>query len=172
MLLLPDYYKNSRAIREVLQSAKLAIEACLEAEGQTARCFFIMKTPNIAENERDVGIVPDDNIPDELRRQRVLAKLRSTPYATKAKIVEIAKAFHYGDVDVTEHNPEYIVDIGFVGFNGEPVKLDLMSQAIKEIIPAHIAVNWIISYVTHETLQGYTHGELRQYTHAQIRRLN
>jgi len=172
MFLLPNYYKNSRVMRELLQSAKLAIEEYLEAEGQTARCFFIMKTPNIAENERDVGIVPDDNIPEELRRQRVLAKLRSTPYATKAKIVEIAQAFYDGDVDVTERNPEYVVDIGFVGFNGEPIKMSLMEQAIKEIIPAHLAINWLISYVTHESLKRYTHGELRQYTHAQIRRLN
>ena len=103
------------------------------------------------------------------RRSRILSKLRGAGTTTVELIENVASSFSNGEVDVIEHNDEYYFDVKFVGTKGIPPNLDDLKTAIEEIKPAHLGVNYIILYATHQDLQQYTHQQLHAYQYDQLK---
>jgi hypothetical protein len=170
MLLLPDYYKNSKVMREILRSARLEIEKLRESVENSALSLFVIKTDRLDEHELDVGITPNANAAFELRRAHVLARLRGIGTATKEMIISIVKAFWDSEIQLSER--EFKVALTFVGFNGYPAGFEDIRAAVLEVLPAHLELDFDIHFCRHEELKKFTHAELKAFTHLQIRSLN
>lgn len=61
-----------------------------------------------------------------------------------------------------ESRKSYTVGIKFVSTLGIPPNLSDLEEAIRDALPAHLAVNYVFTYVTYGTLEGYgvTYGEI------------
>lgn len=101
----------------------------------------------------------------QYRRERIRAKLLGQGTTTVALVKNIAEQFTNGTVDVTEENEQYNVIITFTGTIGIPPALASLKTALREIIPAHLAINYVIIYNTYQDLEPYTYEHLEQYTY-------
>jgi len=163
MLILPEYYKNSDVMRQLLQSAKFAFEQLDDERQATFLQFFILKCADVTRFELDVGIAPDTTLDMELRRQRVIAKLRSTPYATKAKLANVIQSFFEGEV------PVEVIEVPPFGIKlkieGETPSLDVLKNiidAINKILPAHLGMEFETNYQPKNEL--FLYASLQSYT--------
>lgn len=119
--------------------------------------------------ESAFGIPVDSSKDIEHRRTRVISKIRGSGTTTVALIKSVSESFANGEVEVDEIYSEYRLEIRFVGQIGIPPNLEDLRTALQDIIPAHLAWEFIINYFRHEQLRPYTHGELAAFAHNAIR---
>ncbi|MCL6615562.1 MAG: YmfQ family protein, partial [Anoxybacillus ayderensis] len=73
--------------------------------------------------------------------------LRGIGTVTVALIKNVAESWYNGEVEVTEQPSLYTVKIKFVSKLGVPSNLADIQNALREIIPAHLAINFEFSYL-------------------------
>ena len=74
-----------------------------------------------------------------------------------------------GEVEVTEYPSLFKLEITFVSRIGVPPNIDDLTTALKEILPAHLAWDYVYIFRTYDQLTPYTYGQLAAYTHDQLR---
>lgn len=154
---LPRYYSESTVAMNVIDRESTEILAFNSAIQDVLAQFFIdTATWGIANWERICGVVTDDLKPIEQRRSVIKSKLRGVGTVTAAMIKNVAEAYDNGEVTVTEDNATYTVNIAFISNHGIPENLTDIQAALREIIPAHLAINFLFTYMTWSTLD--THG--------------
>lgn len=89
------------------------------------------------------------------RREVILAKLRGTGTTTKQMIKNVAESYSNGEVEVIEVNNRYIIKIKFIGTRGVPSNLEGLQRALREIIPAHLDIEYIFTYMTWTEFESY-----------------
>ncbi len=101
----------------------------------------------------------------------MIAKMRSAGTTTVAMLKSVAESYANGNVTVTEYYADYKFTITFVSTRGIPAQMDKLKAAVEKIKPAHLAVEYVYTYVTHGEIKGkpYTHAQLASYTHDYIR---
>ena len=120
----------------------------------------------LTEEESNLGLAAMGD--DDLRRENVKAKWRSQFDVTSfSDIVQIAASFRNGDIAADYKYPT--ITITFVSILGHPKNLANLKAAIRDVIPAHIAINYIFKYRMNSELTKYTHAQLHAYTHTEIR---
>ncbi len=119
--------------------------------------------------EQTLGIPVEEAKEAEFRRGRIRAKLRGAGVTTVAMIQNVAESFSNGEVAVTEFSDLFRLEIKFVGTVGIPPNMDDLTEALREIMPAHLQWDYVILYNTHGTLAASTHAQLAAYTHDQLR---
>lgn len=119
----------------------------------------------LTRTEEILGIPYQAETEIQYRRERIRAKLLGQGTTTVALVKNIAEQFTNGTVDVTEENEQYNVIITFTGTIGIPPALASLKTALREIIPAHLAINYVIIYNTYQNLEPYTYEHLEQYTY-------
>ena len=112
--------------------------------------------------EKQYGITPDVTKPRDQRLSRWRAKRRGQGTTTKELIELMASSFSGGEVAVTEHTSEYLVEIMFVGTWGVPPNIEDFEQSIREALPAHLDIRLTYRYLTFGALtaRNITFGEL------------
>lgn len=103
------------------------------------------------------------------RRERITSKLRGSGTSTVALLDQIAESYANGDVEITEQADLYQFTVRFVSEIGIPSQIDDLKAAIEEAKPAHLAVVYAYTYITHGMLSVKTHAQLAAYTHEQLR---
>lgn len=168
--LMPKYYRVVKEILELQYAIFLEMENIDELRASVFRQFFIKTaTWSLPLWEQEFGLKVGDTTSNfEERREKLIAKLRSTGTTTKEKIVEVGNAFTNGGVEVIEDNPKYFFTVEFTSVIGLPKNLQDFEDAINRIKPAHLAWGFKFRYRTHAELRAYTHGQLRQFTHDQL----
>ena len=121
--------------------------------------------------ERAYGIDTDLSLSAQHRRENLIAKMRSAGTTTVAMLKSVAESYANGNVTVTEYYADYKFTIAFVSTRGIPAQMDKLKAAVEKIKPAHLAVEYVYTYVTHGEIKGkpYTHAQLASYTHDYIR---
>lgn len=119
--------------------------------------------------ESALGLEASDAKDTDDRRSRVISKLRGRGTTTVGLIQSVAESFANGEVEVVEDAANCEVSIRFVGEIGAPPNLDDLSDALDDIMPAHLAWSYVIRYRRHSELAGMTYGQLATYTHGQLR---
>lgn len=111
--------------------------------------FFIeTATWGIYKWEEFAGIpTPTEYVDIETRRSNVLAALRSRDTTTKEKIRVVSESYANGECEVIEDNPNYTFYVKFVGVRGIPKRVDELRKSIERIKPAHLAFDFIYSYL-------------------------
>lgn len=160
---LPLYYRDSRTVDNLLyiESAEFA-DLNAEMADILAQFYIDTATWGLANWERICGILTDETKPIDQRRSVIKSKLRGVGTVTVAMIKNVAESFDNGEVAVIEDNATYTVTIKFVSTRGVPANIDDIQNALREIMPAHLAVNFLFTYMTWGTLDthAFTWGSL------------
>lgn len=112
------------------------------------QCFISTATWGLSYWELEFGIATIETDSYEIRRSRIMAKIRSNATCTPAMIKNVAESFSNGTVDVIEDPANYCFTIKFVSTKGIPPKLSDLQNAIEQIKPAHLGVNYAYTYNT------------------------
>lgn len=82
----------------------------------------------------------------------LLGKLRGAGKVNAELIENVASAYANGEVDVTVDVPAYTIVVTFVGTYGIPAQIDALKETLREIIPAHLAINYVFRFFTYDEL--------------------
>jgi len=173
MALLPGFYDTNETM--------IRLQSILSAETESldtglsqiiSECFVSTASAMLSRYEKFYGLEIDVSKTDTFRRERIKAKIAGAGTTTKQMIIENAKSFSNGEVEVTEDNSNSRFTIKFVGTLGIPGNLADLKLTIEEIKPAHLAVTYEYVYNTWGNLNALTWGQAGAYTWEQIRTVN
>ena len=157
---MPSYYRKSKVMNEIMTALENECRRLSDAVTLTENQFFVLLADeNIAEHEKNVGLMPDSFADIGTRRGRVLSKLRGTGTVTKAMMKNVAASFINGDIEITEYPSQYLFSVTFTSKQGVPYNLADIQAMIEEIKPAHLAVQYIFTYRLWEDILALTDWE-------------
>lgn len=143
---IPQDYLNYRESQEIIKAEANEFEKLNTCISDVLDQFFIdTATWGLAKWERICGISVDESKPIDQRRSVIKSKLRGIGTVTVALIKNVAESWYNGEVEVTEQPSLYTVKIKFVSKLGVPPNLADIQNALREIIPAHLAINFEFS---------------------------
>ena len=151
---VPSYYDELLESSELLRAEDLEF-ARLNASIDDLLLQFNVSTATwgLREWERICGITTDTNKTLAERRSNVKARLRGAGVVTVEHIENVSEAFYGGDVDVIEKYADYIVVIKFTSSYGIPTNLSDLQEILRELIPAHLAIEYEFKFVTYDALK-------------------
>lgn len=165
-----------KAYRHVYEAEQDEIDKINTDNEKLSRNLFIdtADSDGLIPKEKKYGITVDITDTLENRRARIKAKKRSTNTFNIETIKNMAKAFSNGDVDFIQHYEEDYFIIKFVGTVGIPPKIQDLYDAIEEIKPCHLDVEYEFTYNTEGDIEdsNWTEEELEQFTEDEIRTSN
>jgi hypothetical protein len=151
---LPPYYQNVKemvAIQNTLAQELGQIN--IDIEDLIKQCFVDTATWGLEIWERIFGIQTDKTKLLDQRRSMIKAKMRGAGTVNIEQIKNIARAFLNGELDVTENFANYSIDIEFTDYGGVPPNRDDLTKILREIIPAHLEINYILNYLLWSVLR-------------------
>ncbi|MFS1511097.1 YmfQ family protein [Chengkuizengella sp. SCS-71B] len=153
---LPKYYQESVIGTNVILLEAEEIEGLNKEINEVLQQFFIeTATWGLDHWERICGLATDQSKSFEERRSVVKSKLRGIGTVTVGLIKEVAESYGHGEVAVEEIPQDYRIVITFIGELGIPTNLGDIQQALAEIIPAHLGINYVFTYMTWDDLDSY-----------------
>ncbi|MCQ5366081.1 YmfQ family protein [Anoxybacillus salavatliensis] len=145
---LPNYYDNIREFQELISAEEEEIGLLQNDIDELLEQFHIdTATWGLSYWERICGIPVDESKPIDQRRSVIKSELRGIGTVTVELVKNVAEAYYNGQVEVTEQPSIYTVKIKFVSKLGVPPNLADIQNALREIIPAHLAINFEFSYL-------------------------
>lgn len=171
MRYMPRYYsRKTGLIKSIEDASALEIARILYRLEDLKKQYFIdTATWGLAWYERDLGIATDISKPYIYRREIIKARLRGRGTITKQLIINTAKAFSGGDVDVIEYPSEFRFVVKFVGILGIPPNMAGLKEEIENIKPAHLLYDFEYTYTTWDMLKQLTWDDARNYTWNEIK---
>ncbi len=166
---LPKGYGNSPQIRALVGGVDQAVaDLWAREDGFLAQLDVHTATWGLHWWEEALGIEVDESRDPAFRRSRIISKLRGQGTTTVAMVKTVAESFSNGAVDIVERPAEYRLEIKFVGTIGIPPNMEDLSAALNEILPAHLAYDYIIIYRTWGQVANRTWGDLAAKTWSDV----
>jgi len=134
--------------------------------------FVQTATTKLTDYENYYGVQTISGLPQDQRREQILAKAAIPGTCTKQHLIDIASAYTNGQVEVVEDNVNGIVHIKFSSQHGVPPNITGAQAMISQALPAHLTVAYEYTYNNYGQLSSYTHGHLATYTYDQLREGN
>jgi len=145
---MPREYEDLRESRAIIQAEAAEFETLNAAIADVLAQFYVdTATWGLANWERICGIPINESKPIDQRRSVIKSKLRGIGTVTVGLIKNVAEAYYNGQVEVIEQPSLYTVKIKFVSKLGVPPNLADIQNALREIIPAHLAIDFEFSYL-------------------------
>lgn len=167
---LPSYLSGSEIFDAMLGTEAVEVVELSTAIEDVLQQFYIdTATWGLDRWEKMCGIATDLSKPLDQRRSVIKSKLRGIGTVTAELVKNVAEAFANGEVDVEENNATYTVTVTFVGRLGIPPNLEDITQALRDIIPAHLGIEYVYKFITHGDLKKKTHKYLSPFNHKQIK---
>lgn len=160
---LPQFYQLSRIMQWILQVEGTQFDELTDALNQILLQFFAeTATWALPQWESDLGLSPAPNLPDDQRRSRIISKSIGYGTATIQLVTRIANAYQNGTVDPVQDNAGYTVYIYFVDVRGIPPNLSDLQTILREVIPAHLDIQYVFRYTVYSDLDGkFTYDQLK-----------
>lgn len=170
MTLLPGYYDANETMIRLQSILSAETEKLDTGLSQTiSECFISTASAMLSRYERLYGLEVDVSKSDAFRRERIKAKIAGAGTTTKQMIINTARSYSNGEVEVYEDNANSRFTIKFVGTLGIPGNIADLKLTIEEIKPAHLAVKYEYVYNTWDNLSALTWDQAEAYTWEQIR---
>jgi len=152
---VPPYYDELLESSELL-SAEDAEFARLTASIDDLLLQFNVSTATwgLREWERICGIITDTNKTLAERRSNIKARLRGAGVVTASHIKSVADGYYGGETEIIQRYSEYIIVIKFTSSYGVPTNLADLQEVLREIIPAHLAIEYEFKFVTYDMIRG------------------
>lgn len=143
---LPRQYREDPTVKVLANAIQSVLEG-QEAEAVTVPSQISLDavTWNLETEERLVNITPPAGATLESRRTALKAKWRSGGKLTIEQVQAVCDAWKNGEVVVSFPNGS--IRLMFVGAYGVPVDLDALKAAVRLVIPAHLAAEYVIKYL-------------------------
>ena len=165
-----EFYESNDEFTALLQSEGLEFDKLKLAIDETLNQFYVRTaTWGLDRWETELGLSPAPLLTNQERQDRIVSKLRGFGTATIRIIKRVAESYDNGEIDVVENCPEYMIKIVFVDTRGIPSNIADLKTALRDIIPAHLYIEYQYRYNTYGDLEGYTHTFLHSFTHTQLR---
>lgn len=149
---LPQFYESIREFNELIKvdAKQLAI---LDdwMEDSVNQSFIETATWGLVRWEKIFGIPTDTSKPIDQRRSIIKSKIRGAGVTTVDMIKRVASSWFNGDIGVTEEGLKVIIE--FNSSFGVPSNIADAEKSLKEIIPAHLLVEFVFLYVSYTMLQ-------------------
>ena len=152
---LPRYYSESPEADAIVSGQAYAVDfRKAEARDLLEQMSPITATWGIAHWERALGLATVPTKPLEERRSLVIARLRGAQVATVANVKATAEAFYGGEIDVIEDFANYMAHFKFKSNLGVPPNEDDVRNALRDILPAHIAFDFLYTFLLIREIHG------------------
>jgi Uncharacterized protein conserved in bacteria len=150
---LPGYYEASRIMRAVLQAQGAELDRLRGALDEILDQFYIdTATWGLDIWEQMLAMPPSADETLEERRDRIKSKIRGYGTATIQTIKKVAESYDKGIVDVAEDYSAMRVIIRFVDTTGVPSNIEDLKAILRELVPAHLAIDFEYNYFTWDEL--------------------
>lgn len=163
---LPTAYRKDAWVIALLSAIAGVDDAQRADADETAQQMFLdSMTWALAIEERIAGITPAAGAGVEERRSVLQAKWRSTTGKCDVDLIQsVCDSWENGQVDVDFVDGEIILE--FVGSYGVPDAdaLAALKTAVQEVIPAHLAVQYLYRYLLVREVSAMTVSELQTHT--------
>lgn len=160
---IPEFIAGKEPIKFVLTTLGITTGAAMDdVKDILAQGFVDTVAWGIKYWEEFLGIPVNESKPLSQRRSVVKARLLGAGTTTLAKVRETADSFDNGEVEVTVVPSEFKVQIKYTSIYGVPPNSHDFNQAIQAIIPAHLLLEYVYTYLTWQQLDntGITWGGL------------
>lgn len=166
----PDFYRGSGEFVDMQQALEPEVLALWQArDGLMDQLQLDTATWGLKYWEETLGIAVEEEKETEFRRSRIRSKLRGAGVTTVAMTQNVAESFSNGAVAVTEFPNRYRIEIKFVGSIGTPPNMDDLTEALREILPAHLAWDYVLVFNTWAMAKAHTWDELKGRTWGQVK---
>lgn len=167
---MPTYYKNANVVKDMtkpIDDENISIENLIaEYVNQ-----FIVNTATFAlgRYEEQYGLpINPSGLSYAERRSRIKAKMRTYGVVTKETLQNIVNSWTNADIEIIEDYANYKVVIKFVSIVGVPENMEDVYSAIREVLPAHLNVEYQFKYNKWSDVESKTWGQLEQYTWQEV----
>lgn len=163
---LPTAYRKDAWVIALLSAIAGVDDAQRADADETAQQMFLdSMTWALAIEERIAGITPAAGASLEERRSVLQAKWRSATGKCDVDLIQrVCDSWQNGEVDVDFADGEIV--LRFVGAYGVPDAdaLAALQSAVQEVIPAHLAVQYLYRYLLVREVSAMTVSELQTHT--------
>lgn len=146
---IPYYYREIKESSEIIRVESEQI-AQLNQDIQDVLIQFSVETATwgLEKWEKLVNIPTDLTKPIDYRRSVVKSKLRGIGTVTVELVKNVAESYVNGEVEINETDKPFTIIVKFVGKLGVPPNLDDVKNALREIIPAHLLIEYVFTFTT------------------------
>ncbi|AKA68560.1 putative phage tail protein [Clostridium scatologenes] len=109
--------------------------------------------------EKDLGIITDHTKNLDYRRSVIKSKSRGSGKLNATMIKLVCDSFSNGNVQVTFDG---IIHVKFTSVKGIPPNMNDLRDAVNEIKPAYLLLDYLYAYLLIKDVQGMTIGQLQQ----------
>lgn len=172
MSYLPKYYESSRVMRALNQARGTEIDKLRQAIDETLNQFYVRTaTWSLDDWEKELNLPPAPSLTDSERQDRIVSKLRGYGTCTLKLIKTTAEAYEYGTVNAIQDHAILTIIIQFVDIRGVPSNIEDLKKAMREIVPAHLEIQYEFKYTTCGELKtwGLTYGAMKAYTYGELK---
>jgi uncharacterized protein YmfQ (DUF2313 family) len=170
MQLLPEVYEGNSSMEKLQEILTTDIINLADSYNETINeCFVNTASKLLSRYEKIYGIEVDVSKADTFRRERIKAKIRGVGTVTKQMLINTAKSYSNGDVEVIEEPENNSFRVKFIGSIGIPQNMDGLTMTIEEIKPAHLSYTFEYVFNRISTLSRFTNAHLSNYSNYQLR---
>lgn len=142
---LPKFYETIREFNEIIKVESKQLATLDDwMDSSLDQLFVETATWNLKRWEEIFGIPVDESKPLDQRRSVIKSKIRGAGVTTIELVKNVAESWYNGETEVTEEVLKVIVK--FNSNYGIPSNLEDVERALREIIPAHLIVEFLFSY--------------------------
>lgn len=135
----PEYLRDIEEIKSLCDvEGSLLGELNYHIKDIEQQLYINIATWGLSLWEKEYGIDTNLNLSYEERREILFSKIMGQGVTTKQLIIDVAKNFSGGDVNVIEDNENNKFIIQFIGIKGIPKNLEGFKNMIESIKPAHL----------------------------------
>ncbi|OPA80227.1 phage portal protein [Paenibacillus selenitireducens] len=150
---LPSYLSGSEILGAMLDTEAVEVSDVNTSIEDVLNQFYIdTATWGLDRWEKMCGIATDLSKPLDQRRSVIKSKLRGIGTVTVEHVKNVAEAFANGEVDVAEDVAHHMIIVTFVGKLGRPPNMDDIKNALRDIIPAHLGIEYVFKYYLYNDL--------------------
>ena len=161
---MPDYYRDMPVATNIIErEAEEFARLNANIDDVLAQFFIETATWGLSRWERVFGIAEDGGKSYAQRREILIGKLRGIGTVTADLIENVASAYANGEVAVENRAADYTIVITFVSSLGVPEQISALEAAVRDITPAHLAIEYVFRFYTYAELKArnMTYGELK-----------
>jgi hypothetical protein len=145
---LPDYYAEIVEMDTLTATEGVEFDALYsDIETLLNEAYPETSTIFLDRYEKDLQIVVDASKPVDQRRSVIISKMRGSGKVSGSMIKNVAQAYDGGTVGVAVDVPHYTIIITFIDTVGIPQNLDDLKQALEDIKPAHMTLEYKFRYL-------------------------
>lgn len=146
---VPRWYEEFTEVIEILDArAEEFVKVNADVRDVLNQYFVDRATWGLSEWERIFKIRHDEPRTIEERRAVIKSHMRGAGTTTLAMIKNVAESYDGGEVDVENDSATFTITITFIGTRGIPSNLSDTEQALRDIIPAHLAIGFEFTYLS------------------------